>query len=266
MAARVEIHDDPEALGRSLAADVLAALQADGLDRRPVLLGCPGGRSLRPTYRAIGAQAARQELDLSRLVILMMDEYLVTKEGRLTACDPAAHYSCRRFGLEQIRDAFNAGLAPASRLPPENVWLPDAAHPEEYDRRIADAGGVALFLLASGASDGHVAFNPPGSPRNSRTRIVPLAESTRMDNLRTFPQFKSLEEVPTHGVSSGIATIADLSRRAILVLTGADKRMAAERVTATRSYDPEWPSTVIHECREARIVLDRAAAGKIAAR
>jgi glucosamine-6-phosphate deaminase len=264
MAARVEIHDDPEALGQSLAADVLAALRADGLAKHPVLLGCPGGRSLRPTYREIGVQAAREKLDLSRLVILMMDEYLVPGQGQLVSADPAAHFSCRRFALEQIRDTFNAGLAPARQVRPENVWLPDAADPEAYDRRIADAGGAALFLLASGASDGHVAFNPPGSPRNSRTRIVPLAESTRTDNLRTFPEFRSLEEVPTHGVSSGIATIADLSRRAILVLTGADKRMAADRVTAASSYDPAWPSTVIHECRGARIVLDRAAAGKIA--
>jgi glucosamine-6-phosphate deaminase len=258
MAAAVQVFDDAQALGVALAADVLAALQADGLEGREVLLGCPGGRSLRPTYRAMGEQAARDGLDLSRLVILMMDEYLAPSGTGFVRCDPQAHFSCLRFGREQIRDVLNAGLPLGKQVRAESVWLPDPTNPGAYDRCIAGAGGIALFMLASGASDGHVAFNPPGTPRDSRTHIVPLADTTRADNLRTFPDFRSLDEVPTHGVSAGIDTIASLSRRAALVLTGAEKRRAAERVLAAKSYDPGWPATVIHECRQARILLDRA--------
>jgi glucosamine-6-phosphate deaminase len=264
MAAKIEILETPQALAERLAADVLSALKTDGLDSRQVLLGCPGGRSLRLTYQELGVRAAQEVADFSRLVILMMDEYLVGQRGKLRACDPDAHYSCRRFGHEQIRDTLNAGVSPERQIPAKNVWLPDPADPLDYERRIEMAGGIALFLLASGASDGHVAFNPPGSPRESRTRIVPLAESTRQDNLRTFPEFKTLEEVPGHGVSVGIATIAELSRRAVLVLTGADKRLAAQRIAAARAYDPTWPSTVIHECRNARILMDQAAAADLA--
>jgi glucosamine-6-phosphate deaminase len=261
MAVAVQVFDDAQALGTALAADVLAALQADGLEEQTVLLGCPGGRSLRPTYRAMGEQAARDGLDLSRLVILMMDEYLTPSGTGFVRCDPQAHFSCLRFGHEQIRDVLNTALPPERHVRAANVWLPDPADPEAYDRRIADAGGIALFMLASGASDGHVAFNPPGTARNSRTHIVPLADTTRADNLRTFPDFRSLEEVPTHGVSVGIDTIASRSRRVVLVLTGEEKRQAAERVLTATSYDPGWPATVIHECRNARILLDRTAAG-----
>lgn len=261
MAAGIEVFETPEALGRALAADVLEVIRIEGANGRPILLGCPGGRSLRITYREIGRQAAETGADLSRLVIVMMDEYLVRENGRLVACDPAAHYSCRRFGEEQIRAPFNAHLPAARQAAAENVWLPDAADPGEYDRRIEGAGGIALFLLASGASDGHVAFNPPGTARDTKTAIIPLARTTRRDNLKTFPEFGSLDEVPTHGVSSGISTIADLSRRAVLVLTGSEKRQAAERIRAARSYDPAWPSTVIHDCANARVLVDRAAAG-----
>lgn len=266
MTAIFEVHESPETLAETLATEVLAILQAEGGSKQPVLLGCPGGRSLRLTYREMGLQAAREGMDLSRLIIVMMDEYLVRKDGKLVAADPAAHYSCKRFGLEQIRDVMNAHLPKDRQTPRENVWLPDAADPGEYDRRIAAAGGIALFLLASGASDGHVAFNPPGTARDTKTQIIPLAETTRRDNLKTFPEFRTLDDVPTHGVSSGISTIADLSRRAILVLTGADKRLAAKRVRAAKRYDADWPSTVIHACSDARVLLDAAAAGEIAAR
>jgi len=262
MPASVEVHNTPDALGEVLASAVLAAVQ-DAPAHQPVLLGCPGGRSLSPTYQAIGRQAARDSCDLSRLIVVMMDEYLSERDGTLVHCSPRAHYSCARFGLEQIRGAFNKDLPPVRQLPAESVWLPDPADPESYERRIAAAGGISLFLLASGASDGHVAFNPPGTPRNSRTRVIPLADTTRKDNLRTFPDFGSLDEVPLHGVSIGIATIAQLSRSAILVITGAHKRFAARRVTAVQNYDPDWPSTIIHECAGGRILLDQEAAGGI---
>jgi glucosamine-6-phosphate deaminase len=264
MPASVEIFDTPEALGAALARDTLAALTQDGLPDKEVLLGCPGGRSLRETYRALGNLAAKERLDLSRLIIVMMDEYLVPNGSRLVRCDSTAHYSCRRFGEEDIRAAFNAGLPLEKKVPAKNVWLPDPADPPEYDRWIEDAGGIALFLLASGASDGHVAFNPPGTERRSRTHIVQLAESTRRDNLKTFPEFRTLADVPEHGVSVGIATIVEHSRRAALVLTGREKRLAAERVLAANSYHSAWPSSVIHECAGGRILLDRAAAGAAA--
>ena len=264
MPATVEVHTTPEALGEVLASIVLAVVR-DAPAGQPVLLGCPGGRSLSPTYQAIGRQAARDNCDLSRLIVVMMDEYLSERDGKLVHCSPRAHYSCARFGLEQIRGVFNKDLLPPRQLPAESIWLPDPADPEAYERRIAAAGGISLFLLASGASDGHVAFNPPGAPRNSRTRVIAIAETTRKDNLQTFPDFGSLDEVPSHGVSVGIATIAEFSTSAILVITGVHKRFAARRVTAVQSYDPEWPSTIIHECAGGRILLDQDAAGGMTA-
>jgi glucosamine-6-phosphate deaminase len=90
---------------------------------------------------------------------------------------------------------------------------------------------------------------------------VALSEETRQDNLSTFPQFKSLAEVPTHGVSVGLGTIARLSREAVLVMHGAGKRESARRVQAASGFDAAWPATLVHECRRGRTYLDKAAAG-----
>jgi glucosamine-6-phosphate deaminase len=138
----------------------------------------------------------------------------------------------------------------------DSVWFPDPVDPSAYDRRIADAGGIDFFLLASGASDGHVAFNPPGSPRESRTRIIQLPESTRRDNLQTFPAFGTLAAVPTHGISVGIDTIA-AAKEAVMVLWGKSKAESLRRIEATQGYDSAWPATVIHECTRAEILIDR---------
>src|SRR3954471_19513220 len=179
--AEVRVFANAEELGAELAAEIAA--------RRPALLGCPGGRSLVTTYRAL----ARSGADLSATTIVMMDEYVPVPPA-------TAHFSCRGFALREIAGPLG--------IPEENVWLPDPDDPPAFDERIAAAGGIDLFLLASGASDGHVAFLPPGSPLEGRTSVVELAETTRRDNLATFPAFPGLDDVPRHGVTVGLATIA----------------------------------------------------------
>jgi glucosamine-6-phosphate deaminase len=231
--AEVRVFADEDELGRALAEEVL--VRYDGTDG-PYLLGCPGGRSLRSTYRALVAHGRT----LDRLVVVMMDEYV--------GAPADAHYSCTRFAHEEIAEPLGAG----------EVWLPDADDPAAYDDRIAAAGGVDLFLLASGASDGHVAFVPPGSPREGRTSVIPLATSTRKDNLATFPAFGSLDDVPPHGVSVGLGTIGE-ARALRLVLHGAGKRAAVARLLALNSFDATWPASLVHDHPDAQVWIDKEA-------
>jgi glucosamine-6-phosphate deaminase len=215
--AEVRRFGDADELGATLAAE----LAADP----PRLLGCPGGRSLLTTYRALP--------DLPGTTFVLMDEYVPVPPR-------SAHYSCAGFADRE--------------LPGREVWVPDPDEPEAYDTRIADAGGIDVFLLASGASDGHVAMLGPGAPRDGRTAVVELAETTRRDNLATFPEFASLDEVPTHGVSVGLATITD-ARALRLVIHGEDKRDAVEHLLALDRYDPQWPVSIVHEHPDAQILV-----------
>jgi glucosamine-6-phosphate deaminase len=236
MAAELRVFADPDELGRALAGEILDVYARS--DGRPFLLGCPGGRTPLTTYRALAERGA----DLSRLVVVMMDEYL--------GAPADAHHSSRRFARRELAGPLG--------LSEDQVWLPDEREPAAYDERIARAGGIDLFLLASGASDGHVAFVPPGSSPDSGTAVLELAESTRRDNLATFPGFESLGEVPTHGVSVGLGTIA-AARALRLVLHGADKRAATMRLLEHHSFDASWPATVVLEHRDAEIWVDREA-------
>ena len=232
-----------EALGEALATQIVDAVAAAARAGKRFLLGCPTGRTPRPLYESL----ARRQLDFRNVTLVMMDEYLVPAGSALAYAPPAEPWSCHGFVRQHV--AFEVG----------DIWFPDPADPSAYDQQIANAGGIDLFVLASGAGDGHVAFNPPGSPRDSRTRVIALPEQTRRDNLQTSPSFGSLENVPRHGVSVGIATIA-AAREAVMVLTGASKRLALQRVLAASGYDPSWPATVIHECVRRAIFADAAAA------
>ena len=254
----VSVFDDAGQLGEALASEIIAGLAAAPADRR-FLLGCPSGRSLRSTYRAL-ARLLPPDADLSRLVLVMMDEYVVGEPGAFRRIDPTLTHTCAWFAEHEMRQLLNAAVPSGAGIPTEHVWLPEPADPAAYDRRIAEAGGVDLFLVASGSGDGHVAFNPPPADLGGGSWVLELAEQTRRDNMGTFPEFGSLDEVPRFGVSVGLGTIAGLSRAVVLVLIGAGKREAARRVLGASDFDPSWPATFVHRCPGARILLDRDAA------
>ena len=249
----------PAAIGDALAVRILAQMAVARAEDRRYLLGCPTGRTPRPIFAAMARRLGERAQDLSHVTLVMMDEYLVAGDDGLQYAPSDAPWSCHCFARVEIVEPLNVALAPAQRLREAHVWFPLPADPGEYDQRIAAAGGIDLFLLASGVSDGHVAFNPPGSPRESRTRIIPLSDDTRRDNLQTFPTFGSLDAVPFHGVSVGIATIVE-SRAAIMVAWGASKGQTVARMRGADRYEADWPATLIHECADGEIFADEAAA------
>lgn len=253
-----EILPDRDAIGAAVAGGILRRMAAKGDTR--FLLGCPSGRTAVPVYEALARRAAAGA-DLSKLVIVMMDDYVTQDEqGVFRIVDPAAPYSCLGFAQRDILAPIVAGAERAGTTPPTQIWTADPAAPEAYDARIAAAGGIDLFLLASGDSDGHVAFNQPGTPRDAKTHIVELGEATRRDNMNTFPDFTDLAMVPRHGVTVGVDTIAGQSAEVVMMLCGDHKQDAYRRLTAATEYDPEWPATIVTECRNPTFLADRAAA------
>jgi glucosamine-6-phosphate deaminase len=255
------VFPSPEILGAAVADEIVDGMAAAARRGRRYLLGCPGGRSPLSTYRALAAAVKTRELELSHVVIVEMDEYLVVLDGRFSTVPIDAHYSVAGFAEREIVGPLNMAASHGRGIPADHVWRPSPDDAAVFDDKLAAAGGIDLFILASGDSDGHVAMNPPGSDFHSRTRVVELAASTRSDNLRTFPQFASLDEVPRYGVTVGIATIATLTRRAILVAPGRSKHTAVARIAAGSGYDPSWPATVLNACRHPSLYTDKDAAG-----
>ena len=259
MTARLTIHASRDALGDAVASSILDDIDRANDSHSRFLLGAPTGRTPRPILTALAKQLAARPRDLRHVTLVMMDEYLVPSGGKLAWASRDSDFACHAYVWREYLPALNTSLPRAAQLREESIWFPDPDDPAEYERRISDAGGIDFFVLASGATDGHVAFNQPGSPRDSRTRVVPLSEPTRRDNLATHPAFGSLENVPKFGVTVGIGTIAS-ARSAAMVVWGASKRETFRRLSATASYDPQWPATVIHEVRAGQIVADEEAA------
>lgn len=245
--------DSPEEIGVYVAKKIADEIVRAFKENREFVLGCPGGRSPQVVYQALAQEVGKRGIPLNHVSIAMMDEYARESRGEFTNVDPTAHYSCTRFAELEIGKPLNDAAGAGHEL--KSIRVPDARHPKEYEAWLGEVG-IDYFILASGASDGHIAFNPPGSPRESITRVVEIALTTRIDNLGTFPEFKSVEDVPKYGVTVGIETIASLSKKVTMVIHGKHKKEAVIELLKRLKYDSTWPASIFHECANRELVID----------
>ena len=102
-------------------------------------------------------------------------------------------------------------------------YFPTEENWNEYDLMIKNSGGIDIQILGIG-TNGHIAFNEPGSNRYSSTRIVDLTENTIKDNSRFFD---NIEDVPTKAYTMGLSSIMG-SEKIYLVAVGKHKKEILE--------------------------------------
>jgi len=206
---------------------------------------------MRGVYAELVRLHREEGLDLSDVSTFNLDEYL-----GLSASDPR---SFRSFMQTELFDSVN--------LDPERSLVPDPelarADPEAYCRGWEDAiqraGGIDLQLLGLGRN-GHVAFNEPGSSRESRTRVVELGSVTRADAVREFGE---LDSVPLRAITMGVGTILDARRLRVLAF-GSHKADITRRVL-TGEPGPDLPGTWLAGHPDLEVWLDREAASGLPA-
>src|SRR3954466_7772037 len=228
-----------------LAADAIENL----LQRRPeAVLGVATGSSPLIIYEELGRRVTQGSLSLAKARAFMLDEYVGL---------PADH-------PERYRNVIREEFIDKVDIDPEHVMGPDGLATdllsacEAYERAIADAGGVDLQILGIG-TDGHIAFNEPGSSLASRTRIKTLTRQTRVDNARFFGG--DVESVPTHCLTQGLGTIME-ARHLILVATGRSKAEAVHHLVEG-AVSAMWPATILQHHPHATVLLDDAAARRL---
>ena len=249
----IKVYNNEKDLSKNLALEILTKLK----NKKNLVLGCPGGRSLKKTYYYLGILSFKHKISLDNLTLVMMDEYVLKKNNKFFLVDPKNHYSCARFAKNVIKKLLNYKKNKSNCLKGENILFPSVEKPDNYDKIIKDLGGIDIFLLASGSSDGHVAFNNAYSSINQKTHITKLSMSTRTDNMKTFPQFNNLNEVPKFGLTVGLKTIFSLSKSAILVLAGKEKKQAFKKISSLKKFDKSWPASIIHKCKNNKIYIDK---------
>jgi glucosamine-6-phosphate deaminase len=212
------------------------------------VLGLATGSTPLPTYQElIRRHQATAGPSYAAVSCFNLDEYVGL---------PAGHEQSYRATIaRELTDGLGISPDQVNGPDPSPDGLPTAG--ERYEALIAAAGGVDVQLLGIG-SDGHLAFNEPGSSLASRTRIKTLTAQTREDNARFFG---SPDEVPTHVLTQGLGTILQ-ARHLLLIATGEAKADAAA-AAVEGPVSASCPASVLQLHPHVTVLVDPAAAARL---
>jgi glucosamine-6-phosphate deaminase len=232
-------------LCRALADEVEALVKSRAAEGKPVVLGLATGSTPLPFYAELIRRHREEGLSFANVVSFNLDEY----EG--LGRDHERSYWCEMW--KNLFDHVD--------VKPENVSVPPSVSEDpdqaaaEYEAAIQAAGGIDWQLLGIGG-EGHIGFNEKGSTVDSRTRRVTLARKTIVD---AAPGFGGEENVPTHAITMGVATILE-AKRVVLMARGASKKEIVHRAMAGE-VGPDVPASFLQKHENVGWFLDDDAAG-----
>lgn len=225
-----------------------ARMIAERIKAKPnLVLGLATGSTPIGTYQELIRLHKEEGLDFSQVVTFNLDEYLGL---------PGDHEQSYRYFMDT--NLFNhININKANTHVPDGTAEDPEAFCRQYEEAIKAAGGIDFQVLGIGAN-GHIAFNEPGSPRDSRTRVVDLDEQTIKDNSRFFA---SIDEVPRKAISMGMATI--LEAKEIVLLANKANKADAIAKAVEGPVTEQVPASLLQEHPKTTFLVEKEAASKL---
>lgn len=245
MCANVEptliIVPDHEAMSEMAADIVVATLNANP----NAAISLPTGSTPVGMFESLIRRSQAGEVDLTRFQLFCLDEYLgVSPDNPNTLTSWL----------------FRTFIVPAG-IPADHVHtLPvlaehTASAAASYEDDIASAGGLQLAVLGIGGN-GHIAYNEPGSPADSRTRVLDLTQ----ESIDQAAGYFGGASVPRQAMSVGVGTLLE-AERIVLIVSGAGKQEIL-RATLHGPMTADVPASWLRlQPEKVTVIADEAAAG-----
>jgi glucosamine-6-phosphate deaminase len=246
----VTVYDQPGDASRAVAREIADLVESRAAAGKPTVLGLATGSTPVGVYDKLIRIHREEGVSFKTVVTFNLDEYWPMQ--------PDALQSYHRFMREHLFDHLD--------IPAAAIHIPDGTLPREqvatacarYEEAIREAGGIDLQLLGIGRT-GHIGFNEPGSPLESRTRLITLDSVTRSD---AASDFFGEWNVPRQAITMGVGSILD-ARRVVLLAFGEHKAPIVRRAVEEPPCS-HVSASALQGHADAKFVLDRAAAAKLA--
>ena len=243
MPIQTQILDTDDQVAQAAANSI-----ANFIRQKPnAVIGLATGATPVKTYAELVRIHREENLSFAKVTTFNLDEYWGLEGDH--------DQSYRYFMQTHLFDHID--IHPWNTHVPNGKAIDPNLEGEAYEAQIRAWGGIDLWLLGIG-KNGHIAFNEPGSTRNSRTRQIDLLSDTIEANARFF---KNKADVPQKALTVGIATMFD-ARQILLLATGAGKADAIKHALHDQP-GTHCPASFLQAHPNCTFVIDQAAATHI---
>jgi glucosamine-6-phosphate deaminase len=245
----VKIFSSLEEGSRFIGREIAQLIREKDSKGQKTVLGLATGSSPKSLYAELVRLHRDEGLSFKNVITFNLDEYY--------PIDNDALQSYNRFMKEQLFGKVD--IDPANCHIPNGQWKKEdiKQHCIEYEQLIEKAGGIDLQILGIG-NNGHIGFNEPGSSIYSRTRLMPLANSTRLANAQDF---QNISQVPRLAITMGISTILK-ARRIILMAWGQLKASVVQKAVEGNLTE-QIPASLLQQHNDCTFVTDEVAASEL---
>lgn len=243
------IYEESSEASVAVADEIANLIHQNDKENKSTVLGLATGSTPVRVYDELVRLHKEEGLSFKNVITFNLDEYY--------PIEPNSLQSYVRFMNEHLFDHID--------IPDENVHIPDGTIPEdkvhqyceEYEQKIADAGGLDIQILGIGRT-GHIGFNEPGSRPDSITRLITLDKITRKD---AASDFFGEEYVPRRAITMGVGTIMEADK--IILMAWGEGKAPIVRESVEGDINESVPATYLQNHDNALFVLDEASAEKL---
>ncbi len=224
---------------RELGFTAASTLAKQLIQNEKSVIALPTGATPLPMYEALLELIRFGIVDVESAVFFNLDEYI-----GISPEDPMA------YAFYMNKNLFSHVPKVFHRIPKADTDSPEQ-EAMMYENEIRKAGGFDLCFLGIGV-DGHIGFNEPGTPFDSKTHVSDLDPSTVERNSKEFGR-----KVPKSAITVGLKTIMR-SKHIILMATGEEKS-AILKEALTGRVDPAVPASILQLHSNLTVLVDQKA-------
>ncbi len=166
--------------------------------------------------------------------------------GSVTSYNLDEYLEVEKYQEDSFKKFMNDKLFNHIDINKANTYFPSS--PEEYNEKLDKIEKFDFTILGVG-TNGHIAFNEPGTSFTSRTHEVELTQSTIESN------FPGRDDYPTQAITMGLNDIYNKSSKIILLAWGEGKRDALNKLLKGEKSD-DCPITHFVDHPDFTIITD----------
>jgi glucosamine-6-phosphate deaminase len=232
-----------------VAKEIAKLIREKESKKEKCVLGLATGSSPKDLYAELVRIHREEKLSFKNVIAFNLDEYY--------PIDQDALQSYSRFMKKYLFDKVD--------INPANCHIPNGEWPKEeikqncaaYEKLIESVGGIDLQILGIG-NNGHIGFNEPGSSLFSKTRLVPLDNSTRIANAK---EFQNISRVPRLAITMGIGTI--LKAKRILLMAWGQIKAPVIKKAVEGDVTEQIPASLLQQHIDCTFVTDELASSDL---
>ncbi|XMB73067.1 glucosamine-6-phosphate deaminase [Mycoplasmatota bacterium WC30] len=234
------IVDDKKQIESLVAEEIINCIAQNN----KATLGLATGETFINIYRLLVKEYKNGKVDFSNIKTFNLDEYIGIDELNHNSY----HFYMKELLFNHINiDCNNTHIPRTSINFDESIGIYNRLlkkHPRD------------IQLLGIGRN-GHIGFNEPDTPFDSKTHKIKLSEESRHDNSRFF---SSLSEVPTHAITMGIKNIMNAKKIILIAMGDAKAEIVNDLINGDISE--KCPASILKTHPNVTIYLDSKSSNK----